>query len=162
MSFSWEASTIQRLSEQAELRGASNNTEEVVAKVDTDSVTGSLTWQTILQQPFTNLQVEVTNTGEVTSDYVALLVQKNNAGPEPRPFKTLSAYTRIRDIQAGDTASGELEITLEWHFRVGENGNRALYPGDFKIFVDLDAKSSLSFILKGAPVLIKEFPEPGY
>lgn len=149
------------LSEQAELRGGSYNTEELVAKVDTDSVTGSLTWQTILQQPFTTLQVEVTNTGKVASDYVAILFQNNNAGPEPRPFKTLSAYTRIRDIQPGDTASAELEITLERLVRADENGNRVLYPGDYKLFVDLDAKSSLSFTLKGAPVLIEEFPQPG-
>ncbi|KAH6996598.1 hypothetical protein BKA56DRAFT_609832 [Ilyonectria sp. MPI-CAGE-AT-0026] len=107
-----------RLSEQAELRGGSDNTEELVAKVDTDSVTGSLTWPTILQEPFTTPQAEVTNTSEDASDYVALLVQKNNAGPKPRPFKTMSAYTRIRDIQAGDTASAKLEITLERLFRV--------------------------------------------
>ncbi|KAH7017780.1 hypothetical protein EDB80DRAFT_874474 [Ilyonectria destructans] len=164
MSFSWEASTIQRklkrmiepilpagrnnylgraymwyngttpvpfghglhytifsvvLSEQAELRGGSYNTEAVVAKVDTDSVTGSLTWQTILQQPFTTLE-----------------------------------------IQPGDTAFAEPEITLERLVRVDENGNRVLYPRDYKFLVDLDAKSSLSYTLKGAPVLIEEFPQP--
>ncbi|KAF7535708.1 hypothetical protein G7Z17_g13164 [Cylindrodendrum hubeiense] len=104
------------------------------------------------------VSVEVTNTGKVASDYVALLFQKNNAGPET--LQNFVGLHKNQGYQPGDTASSGFEITLERLVRVDEDGNRVLYPGYYEFFVDLDAKSTVSFTLKGSPVLIEEFPQP--
>jgi beta-D-xylosidase 4 len=119
-----------------------------------------LSWNTVLTTPVFNLTVSVTNKGQVKSDYVALLFVRSNAGPTPRPIKTLAAYKRLRGIEAGATISGTLPITAERLVRVDEKGNKVLYPGKYEFFIDLDEKATYQLELTGEAVTIERFPQP--
>jgi beta-D-xylosidase 4 len=136
------------------------DTEELVARANSTNFTQPVLWQRVLDVVALEITVAVTNVGLVQSDYVALLFQKNTAGPAPRPVQTLSAYKRLRGIQPGETASDQLIVNLERLVRVDEQGNRVLFPGDYELFVDLGAKDSFTFSITGPPITIENFPQP--
>jgi len=114
--------------------------------------------------PFRPLQVRVTNKGKKhTSDYVALTFLSGDFGPEPRPIKTLAAYTRVRDLKPGQTAEAELQWTLGNLARHDEKGNTVLYPGKYTVTLDVEdkkPKASVSFTITGEPVVLDEWPSP--
>lgn len=128
-------------------------------RVSIQSVKGSADWMELLELPVLQIPVTVTNTGPVTSDYVVLLFLKSDAGPSPRPLKTLAAYTRIKDIQPGQLVTRDLIVNLDSLVRVDQNGDRVLYPGKFDLFVDLDATATFTFKLHGAPLTVERFPQ---
>lgn len=109
--------------------------------------------------PFLTLQVAVSNTGSIASDYVVLLFLTGTFGPSPYPKKSLVAYTRIHDITGGATANAELKLNLASLARGNENGDLVLYPGDYKVVVDIDGKDEWSFTLKGEEVVLDSWPE---
>ncbi|KAF2454107.1 beta-xylosidase [Lineolata rhizophorae] len=105
--------------------------------------------------------LNVTNTGEAASDYVALLfLSSEDAGPEPRPNRKLVSYQRARNIAPGETRNVELSMALNELARVDESGSRVVYPGNYKLAVDVDEKISWEFELTGDPEMIVEFPTP--
>lgn len=77
------------------------------------------------------LPVMVTNTGNVTSDYVVLIFAKSDAGPAPRPDKSLVAYQRLRDVKPGEKREIKLEMSVGSFARVEDNGDTALYDGEY-------------------------------
>lgn len=109
--------------------------------------------------PFLTLPVAVSNTGSIASDYVVLLFLTGTFGPSPYPKKSLVAYTRIHDITGGATANAELKLNLASLARGNENGDLVLYPGDYKVVVDIDGKDEWSFTLKGEEVVLDSWPE---
>ncbi|OJJ07305.1 hypothetical protein ASPVEDRAFT_46646 [Aspergillus versicolor CBS 583.65] len=129
------------------------------ARVSIQSIKGPADWMELLEVPALQIPVTVTNTGPVTSDYVLLLFLKSDAGPSPRPLKTLAAYTRIKDIQPGQSVTRDLTVNLDSLVRVDQNGDRVIYPGVFDLFVDLDAKATFAFRLHGAPLTVEKFPQ---
>ncbi|KAK2012165.1 glycosyl hydrolase family 3 N terminal domain-containing protein [Colletotrichum eremochloae] len=135
-------------------------TEEVSSLLSDGHILGVLAWQQILTKPVVSVAIAVFNTGDVASDYVALLFLKSNAGPTPRPTKILAGYHRFRNIQPGETSEIEVSITIERLVRVDKLGNRVLHPGSYELFVDLDEKSSHEFTVGGPSVVIEEFPQP--
>ncbi|WDK19699.1 glycosyl hydrolase family 3 N terminal domain-containing protein [Colletotrichum graminicola] len=135
-------------------------TEEVSSLLSNDYVSGTLVWQQILTKPVVSVLITVSNTGNVASDYVALLFLRSNAGPTPQPTKTLAGYHRFRNIQPGDRSEREVSITIERLVRVDELGNRVLHPGSYELFVDLDEKSTHKFKVGGPSVIVEEFPQP--
>ncbi|KAK2029047.1 glycoside hydrolase [Colletotrichum zoysiae] len=135
-------------------------TEEVSSLLSDDHASGALAWQQVLTKPAVSVVITVSNTGKVASDYVALLFLRSDAGPTPRPTKTLAGYHRFRNIQPGEKSERDVEITIERLVRVDELGNRVLHPGSYELFVDLDEKSTYEFKVGGPSVVVEEFPQP--
>ena len=122
--------------------------------------------------PFADVPVTVTNTGNVTSDYVALLFVKGEYGPAPYPLKTLVGYTRLRGIRPGRTERAEIKLTVGSLARVDLSGNTVLYPGRYKLVLDVDGdhddgtgggsdgRREKSFDLAGEETILDRFPQP--
>jgi beta-D-xylosidase 4 len=109
------------------------------------------------------VSVWVSNTGNVTSDYVALVFAAGEFGPQPYPIKTLVGYKRLRGIKPGETAAARIEITLGDLARVNERGDRVLYPGSYRLQLDVpEARvvSEVGFEVGGEEVVLDRFPQP--
>lgn len=106
------------------------------------------------------VSVWVTNTGSVTSDYVALVFVTGEFGPRPYPAKTLVGYKRLRAIRPGETAAAWVDVTLGALGRVDERGDRVLYPGRYKLVLDVPAVSEVEFEVSGEEVVLERFPQP--
>ncbi|KAL0471496.1 glycoside hydrolase superfamily [Neurospora intermedia] len=106
------------------------------------------------------LQVEVTNTGNRSSDYVVLAFLAGDVGPKPYPIKTLVSYTRLRDLSPGNKTTAHLEWTLGDIARYDEQGNSVLYPGTYTVTVDEPAQASASFVVEGEAVVLDWWPAP--
>lgn len=106
--------------------------------------------------------VQVTNTGNVTSDYVALLFSNTTAGPSPAPLQELVSYARVKGITPGASATASLNVTLGTIARVDEDGNSIIHPGVYNLWVDTkgQAKAVASFELTGDSEQITTFPTP--
>ncbi|KAF7796900.1 hypothetical protein EIP86_008085 [Pleurotus ostreatoroseus] len=104
--------------------------------------------------------VTVHNTGHVTSDYVALLFRNTTAGPQPAPRKELVSYSRVKAVQPGKSATATLPVTLGELARVDEYGNKMLYPGTYRIWLDTTGDLDTEFQLVGQPTIISTFPQP--
>lgn len=109
---------------------------------------------------FNAFNVEVQNTGSVTSDYVALGFLAGNHGPAPYPQKRLAAYQRLHNITAGSSQTACLNMTLGNLARIDDMGNTVLYPGDYALLVDLQPLSMVNFTLTGDPVTLDLWPQP--
>lgn len=127
-----------------------------ISKVD--ALLDTVPWLELINKPTATVPVQVENIGNVTSDYVALLFLRANAGPEPRPKQTLVGYTRLKNVAPGATETAEVNIQLERFLRVDEDGNQVLYPGTFEMFVDIDEKASVEIEWTGSSLIIEEFP----
>lgn len=106
------------------------------------------------------VSVWVTNAGNVTSDYVALVFVAGEFGPEPYPVKTLVGYKRLREIQPGGTSAAVVDIKLGDLARVDERGNRVLYPGRYKLMLDVPSVSEFEFEIVGEEIVLDKFPQP--
>jgi beta-D-xylosidase 4 len=113
--------------------------------------------------PFTNVAIDAKNTGgrgNLPSDYVGLLfISTTNGGPAPYPNKELVSYGRLHNIAAHSSQRLTLPITLGSLARTDTEGNSYLYPGTYKLAVDIDAKITFEFSLIGAPALIESLPK---
>ncbi|KAK6538495.1 hypothetical protein TWF694_010078 [Orbilia ellipsospora] len=112
--------------------------------------------------PWTTISVTVSNTGDITSDYVGLLfLSSNNAGPTPRPNKTLVSYARLHGISAGASSVLSLPLTLGSIARANADGNLVIFPGDYTISLDNDNSLTYSFTLTGRQGTIERgLPKP--
>ncbi|CAK7216885.1 hypothetical protein SCUCBS95973_002962 [Sporothrix curviconia] len=110
--------------------------------------------------PFPDLAVNVTNTGSVASDYVALAFVRGTYGPAPYPIKTLAAYTRLANVTAGETQAAVLTWSLGDLARVDTSGNRVLYPGNYTVLLDQPALATFSFALTGTEAILDQWPQP--
>jgi beta-D-xylosidase 4 len=105
--------------------------------------------------------VEVSNAGNLTSDFVALAFLAGEYGPRPYPIKSLAAYGRVRGVKPGATAKVSLPpLTLGTLARVDLAGNTVLYPGRYRLLLDVPAQAEMGFTLTGEPVVLDMFPQP--
>jgi beta-D-xylosidase 4 len=104
------------------------------------------------------LPVSVVNTGNHTSDFVALVFVASQAGPNPYPIKSLAAYGRLRNITSGHTATAALPWTLGSLARHDENGNTVLYPGSYTLMLDQPTQMTMNLVLTGDPVVLDKWP----
>jgi xylan 1,4-beta-xylosidase len=111
------------------------------------------------QCPLTNIQVNVANTGSVTSDYVTLLFLYGSTGPTPYPIKTLVAYDRVYSVAAKGSQTATLPITLGSIARVNGTGSTVLYPGTYRLGVDIAPESFLEFTLTGSETVLEQWPQ---
>lgn len=113
--------------------------------------------------PFHTFPITVRNTGGVrnaTSDYVALAFLGGKFGPAPYPKKSLVAYQRLHNITVGNAQTASLNLTLGSLARVDGNGNTVLYPGNYSLMVDNDAKTVVNFTLNGREQVLDLWPQP--
>jgi beta-D-xylosidase 4 len=111
--------------------------------------------------PFTTVKVRVKNVGHETSDYVSLLfLSSQDAGPTPRPNKSLVSYSRLHNITSGSEQASDLPLTLGSLARADENGSLVIYPGRYKIALDIFDSLTFEFTLKGNPAVIDTLPMP--
>lgn len=106
------------------------------------------------------LEVTISNTGNVSSDYVTLLFLTGSFGPAPYPKKSLVAYQRLFSISPQSTSTANLNLTLGSLARVDEQGNKVLYPGDYALMVDIQPMAMVNFTLTGDPAALDEWPQP--
>ncbi|KAJ5999878.1 hypothetical protein N7481_000287 [Penicillium waksmanii] len=111
--------------------------------------------------PFTTVKARVKNVGHETSDYVSLLfLSSKDAGPAPRPNKSLVSYVRLHNIAHGSDQVADLPLTLGSLARADENGSLVIFPGHYKIALDNSEDLTFEFTLKGSPAVIETLPTP--
>ncbi|KAJ4386014.1 hypothetical protein N0V93_008905 [Gnomoniopsis smithogilvyi] len=109
--------------------------------------------------PFASVPVTIHNTGEVTSDYAALVFVAGEFGPAPYPRKTLVSYAKAHNITGGSSGSVTIDVTLGSLARVDDSGNRVLYPGTYQLMLDLEpGLATVEFTLTGAEKVLDEWP----
>ena len=112
--------------------------------------------------PLDTFAVRVTNTGKVTSDYVALLFASGTFGPAPHPKKQLVSYTRVHGLAPGKSAVAELKVTLGAIARADESGAKWVYPGTYTLALDTTGELKRTFTLVGEARKIADWPkDPG-
>jgi beta-D-xylosidase 4 len=100
-------------------------------------------------QPFINISVLVSNVGSKASDYVLLGFLSGDFGPTPYPNKSLVAYQRLHSIAPGISQIGNLTLTLGRLARVNTDDGVVLYPGSYRLGVDVDRAVAWEFTLVG-------------
>ena len=108
--------------------------------------------------PLTSVPVSVTNTGNVTSDYVVLAFLKGEYGPTPYPNKSLVAFTRLHDIKPGNTATGTLDIKIGSVARSDANGALTLWSAKYQLVLDVDDRASWDFEITGTTTVLDTLP----
>jgi len=104
------------------------------------------------------LPISVVNTGNRTSDFVALVFAASQAGPKPYPIKSLAAYGRLRNVTSGQTSTAALNWTLGSLARHDEQGNTVLYPGNYTLMLDQPTQMTTNLILTGDAVILDKWP----
>ncbi|PNP38530.1 glycosyl hydrolase family 3 N terminal domain-containing protein [Trichoderma gamsii] len=111
---------------------------------------------------FATVVVSVHNTGgkaNLASDYVGLLfLSSTNAGPSPHPNKQLAAYGRAKSVGVGATQQLTLKVNLGSLARADTNGDRWIYPGDYKLTLDVNGPQTFNFTLSGDATKISTLP----
>lgn len=114
--------------------------------------------------PFATVSAVVANKGpRHASDYVALLfLSSADAGPAPRPNKSLVAFSRAHNVTVGAGGAQEvsLPLTLGSLARADENGDLTIYPGHYTLSLDVDARLTMEFTLVGEAAVIEKLPRP--
>ncbi|KAH8800178.1 glycosyl hydrolase family 3 C-terminal domain-containing protein, partial [Xylogone sp. PMI_703] len=111
--------------------------------------------------PFATIKARVKNVSHETSDYVGLLfISSHNAGPTPRPNKSLVSYMRLHNITTKSHQVLDLPLTLGSLARADENGNLVIFPGEYKVELDIFGSLTFEFGLHGNPVVIDTLPVP--
>ena len=110
------------------------------------------------QCPFASIPVSVTNTGQMTSDFVTLGFITGTYGPAPYPIKQLVAYQRLFNVTAGTPQMAMLNLTLGSLARVDDNGNMNLYPGSYSLMVDEPTQAMMNFTLTGSQTMLVDWP----
>lgn len=91
---------------------------------------------------------------------MALAFLSGSFGPTPYPSKSLVSYTRIHDIAANSSQNGTLNLTLGSLARTNEDGDLVLYPGSYRLDIDIDGQVGWNFTLVGESVVLDSWPAP--
>ena len=99
------------------------------------------------------------NTGTVKSDFVTLLFLRGEFGPAPNPRKSLVGFARLHDVAPqGRPENASIEISLGSIARAAENGDLVLFPGSYRIELDVDGAVGWNFTVTGDPVTLDSWP----
>jgi beta-D-xylosidase 4 len=127
---------------------------------DIGSIMGNCTNQYPDTCVIPSIPIVVTNTGNRTSDFVALAFIKGNNGPAPYPRKTLISYTRVRDIKGSEQKMASMDLTLGNLARVDQMGNTVLYPGEYTVMLDEPTNAEVKVVVKGEETVLDKWPQP--
>jgi len=109
--------------------------------------------------PFTSVPVTILNKGNVTSDFVVLAFLKGEYGPEPFPLKSLVAFTRVHLVEPGQTVNATLNINIGTVARGDKKGDLVLFPGKYKLVLDIDDVDVWEFEFKGNNEVLDSWPQ---
>jgi beta-D-xylosidase 4 len=123
-----------------------------------DTILGNCTNEFPDTCPLPNLSIKVQNSGNRTSDFVALAFIKSASGPKPYPLKTLAAYTRVHDVQPGMAKEAGLQWSVGNLARHDESGNTVIYPGTYQVWLDEPVQAVLNFTLTGSERVLDKWP----
>ena len=113
----------------------------------------------IEQTPFLNFTVNVTNTGETTSDYTAMLfANTTSAGPAPYPNKWLVGFDRLSALTPGSSQAMTISVAIDSLARTDEKGNRVLYPGRYELAFNNERDVVLDVRLRGKEKVVGVWP----
>ncbi|KAF2847578.1 glycoside hydrolase family 3 protein [Plenodomus tracheiphilus IPT5] len=127
---------------------------------DLTSTCQNATGITLERCAFTSVDISVTNTGKVASDYVTLAYIAGTHGPAPHPKKSLVSYKRLFNIAPGASATATLDLSLASLARVDETGNKVLYPGAYSLLIDNEPLAVVNFTLSGGEETLDVWPQP--
>lgn len=108
----------------------------------------------------TTWTVNVTNSGDVTSDVSVLAFvssQATFAGVTP-PIKELYDYTRIHSLAPGSSEVYTFGLGYRVFSSVDQHGHAWLLPGTYRVALQHDSVLSEEFELVGEPFLIEDSP----
>lgn len=108
--------------------------------------------------PFVSLPVNVTNEGTVASDFVVLAFLRGEYGPEPYPLKSLVAFTRVHDVAPGASVGVTMDINIGTVARSDEAGDLVLFPGEYRVVLDIDDRDVWQFGIEGEPEVLDSWP----
>lgn len=112
------------------------------------------------QRPLLDFQFTVTNTGEIASEYSAMLFASSTSGPSPRPIKWLVGIDREASIASGHSHLVSITVPIGTLARADINGNLVVYPGHYELALNTDRSLIYSFELTGNAVTIEKWPLP--
>ena len=136
----------------------SYNIQDLVKKARSSSNTGTIIPDIV---PFATVQARVKNTGRRVSDYLGMLfLSSKNAGPAPRPIKRLVSYARVHEVPVRGSQTLDLPLTLGSLARANEDGDFVIYPGKYRLALDVDESISFTFELKGKAEVVEALPRP--
>lgn len=111
------------------------------------------------QAPFVSLPVSVANTGNATtSDFVVLAFLRGDFGPAPVPRKSLVAFTRVHDLAPGKAETVALHVALGSVARADDKGDLVLWPGSYRVELDVDGKVGWNFTITGDSKVLDSWP----
>ncbi|KAL9088204.1 MAG: hypothetical protein Q9165_006331 [Trypethelium subeluteriae] len=136
--------------------GASNGSSADIATVVSQPHPD---YEFLAQQPIVNFTVQVANTGNVASDYSAMLfLSTQNAGPAPYPNKWLVGFDRLSSISPGQSSTLTISVPIGAMARTDENGNSVLYPGTYKLALNNDESVVQQVTLTGNAAVLTKWP----
>jgi len=130
------------------------------ASIPIESLTGAACKERYADKcPLPDLPLRITNTGNVTFNYVALVfISTADAGPTLHLIKQLTTYRRLRDIAGGATAEGALRWTVANLARHDAKGNIVLYPRTYSLAINTLALATVTLTLTGKEVVLDSWP----
>jgi beta-D-xylosidase 4 len=111
---------------------------------------------------FVSYEVNVTNTGSVTSD-VSVLCFANTSSSAAldgiQPFKELIGYGRLFALKPSESRILLFDISLKDISSVDSNGHRWIHPGTVNVFIGHDARIIRSLELVGESQMLRKWPQ---
>lgn len=116
-------------------------------------------YEFLSEAPIYNFTVNVRNTGDLSSDYSAMLfASTNNAGPEPYPNKWLVGMNRLEGIAPNNSAQMTIAVPIGAMARHDETGDAALYPGDYQLALNNERSVVVNVKLSGNATVLAKWP----
>lgn len=124
-----------------------------------DLLSQSHSGYTVVEQaPFLNFTADITNSGDVLSDYTAMLFANTTAGPQPHPNKWLIGFDRLGSLKPSDTQTITVPVSLDNIARTDSLGNRVIYPGKYELALNNERSVVVSFTLTGSAAVLAKWP----
>jgi xylan 1,4-beta-xylosidase len=83
---------------------------------------------------------------------------KGEFGPQPYPRKSLVAFKRLHDIPPGESVTATLSINLGSVARGDAKGDLVLFPGSYKLVLDINDQDAWNFTITGEPKVLDSWP----
>lgn len=111
------------------------------------------------QIPVLNFTFSVTNTGNASSDYSAMLFVSTTSGPTPRPIKWLVGIDREASIAPGGVTQVSIPVPIGALARADITGDLVIFPGDYSLMLNNEASVVYNFTITGTAVTTQKWPE---
>ena len=118
--------------------------------------------------PLATVSVNVQNTGNAASDFVALmfLAPSNSSATSSTlsfPNKRLVSYTRVHGIMPGKMVTASMNMTMASIASYDDNGDAVIVPGNYDVVVDVPTADSMGISVTGVSdqnLIVEQWPRP--